>query len=346
MPLTKSKGGIVYTKDDQRTRILIFSLEAKNAPVQLSPAQYRTYTSVPSDISYSLKNISSAITGPGSDDTSKANRLKNYFLDHFQYSLDVNFRADNQGLIKMIIEQRPAYCTYFATALTLLLRSQDIPARVATGFLADEKIDKKKNKFLARVYDAHAWVEVLLEDTDPETGLLRKRWQILDPTPAAERTQAIKYSIINFSKIAENLWLGMLRFSAYMENLDKDKLKKNIIITLTLLMLLINVKKIFKKFLELIVSVKKRTPKTKEKKDPVRSIYQRYEHYLKTAFGETRGLTETDHEVIDRLKTKEQIPAETIGKMESFVRQYHAARFGLRRDNDLGKIIEDMKREA
>ena len=344
-PLAISGDHIVYAEDDQRTRILKFSLAHENASVRLSPEEYRKYTDIPPEIDPSLREISSGLVGSETDTVQQVILLSNYFYDNFRYSLYVDFKADNEGLISMIREKRPAYCTYFATAMTMLLRAQDIPARVATGFLADEKIDKKKNKFLARVHDAHAWVEVLIEDTDPETGLARSRWLIMDPTPSGPRREALKKSVITPSKIAENIWLAMLRFAAYMENLDKDKLKKNTLITLVLVILLINAKKIFRKLSGLAVSLKRRVPKMKKKRDPVLSIYHRYEHYLKTAFGKTRRLTETDREVLERLKTLSRVPNETIGKMESFVGHYQATRFGFHRNIDLEKIIEDMEQD-
>ena len=345
MPLTKSSDGIVYTEDEQRTRILNFSLKPKNIPVELSSAQYRKYTAVPPSIAYPLRETSSEIIGDELNTFTQATLLNDYFFNNFRYSLYVDFQADNKGLISMIREQRPAYCTYFATALTLLLRAQGIPARVATGFLADEKIDKKKNKFLARVYDAHAWVEVLLKDTDPKTGLKRDRWLIMDPTPAGERTKALKRSGINFSKIAENIWLSFLRLSAFMENQDKEKLKKNTLIALVLWMLLMNIKKIIKNIRSLLISLNRKALSVKDKRDPLLLIYRRYEQYLKTAFDETRRITDTDQEVIRRIKVRPQIPAETVAKMESFVDQYHATRFGFREDIDLKAIIRGIEED-
>ncbi|MBN1869835.1 MAG: transglutaminase domain-containing protein [Candidatus Omnitrophica bacterium] len=346
MPFTKSHDGIVYTEDDQRTRILTFALASKNVPVRLSPAQFEQFTAIPADIASDLKEISSQIVSDENDPTAQANLLSGYFHENFRYSLYVNFRGDNKGLISMIREHRPAYCTYFASAFAMLLRAQGIPARVATGFLADEKIDKKRNVFLARIYDAHAWVEVLLKDTDPKTGLTRDRWLIMDPTPAGERINALKETGINFSKIAENAWLSILRFSAFIENLDKEKLKQNTLLALILFMLIMNSKKIILRLRELAISIHKKTAVIKSRSDPLQLIYRRYEQYLKTSFGEMRKPPDTDQEVISRLKSQPRAPAGAIAKMESFVGQYHAARFGLRKDIDLEKTIRNIEKDA
>ena len=64
------------------------------------------------------------------------------------------------------------YCVHFATALTVLLRAADIPARYVTGYAFDAKGGMKT---IVRASDAHAWVEYM----DPYTG-----WTVLDATPA------------------------------------------------------------------------------------------------------------------------------------------------------------------
>jgi len=343
---TKSKDNILYTENEQRTRMLKFSMSLDAPSIQLTADERRRNTAIPGDIAYTLKRISSLLIGSETDNTIKAEILQEFFLNNFRYSLNVNYVADNKGLIRMILEKRPAYCTYFATAMTMLLRAQGIPARVATGFLVDEKINERSNKLLARVYDAHAWVEVFLRDINPNTGLERTRWQIMDPTPAGERNAAIKSSMINFSKIAENMWLTMMRFSAYIENLDKEKLKNNSLILLVLVIFLINSKKFAKWVSYFFVFFIKRSSSRKKKSNPVISIYHRYEHYLKSAFGETRELSDTDNEVIQRLKKRSQIPEETLAKLKSFLYQYHAARFGLRENINLENIIGEIEKDA
>jgi hypothetical protein len=341
---TKSKDHILYADKNQRTRILKFSMSLDPASIQLTDDERRRNTAVPPDIARALQILSSLLIGEATDDRVKAEILQDFFLNHFQYSLNVNYVADNAGLIRMIVEKRPAYCTYFATALTMLLRSQAIPARVATGFLVDEKINPKSNTLLARVYDAHAWVEVFRKETDPDTGLERTRWQILDPTPAEQRTQAIEQSLVNVSEIAENMWLAILRFSAFMENLDKEKLKTNALIVLVLIVLMINSKKAFPRALSFFKSINKKAPLKRERADSLRSVYLRYEQYLKTALGETRGTTDTDSEVLHRLKRRPHVPEGMITQLETFIQHYHAARFGFKRGVDLQGLLGEIER--
>jgi hypothetical protein len=72
------------------------------------------------------------------------------------------------------------HCEFSATALTLMLRSERIPCRLVTGFLADEW-NPQARVLTVRSKHAHAWVEVL----DPKAG-----WCTVDPTPPAAIVRA------------------------------------------------------------------------------------------------------------------------------------------------------------
>ena len=68
------------------------------------------------------------------------------------------------------------YCTYYATTMAVMLRTQGIPARMATGYTSGERV--AEDEWVVRGLNAHAWVEVYF----PETG-----WVAFDPTPSAAR---------------------------------------------------------------------------------------------------------------------------------------------------------------
>ena len=339
---TKSQDNVLYASNDQRTRMLEFSMTLDASALQLTDEDWRRNTAVPRDIAPALQTIADQLIQNEADERRKAEILVDFFHANFRYSLDVNYAGNNDGLLRMLLEKRPAYCTYFASAMTLLLRSQGIPSRVATGFLVNEKINAKTGRLLARVYDAHAWVEVFLPPVDPAPGAKGRYWQIMDPTPAGERATALKKTTIDFAKIRENILLAILRCGAFMENLDKEKLKQTVLILLVLFMAMVNAKKIWQRILHYTQRIGKQAPLKPVPADPLRFIYLRYEQYLKTILGETRGPAETDSEVLERLRHRPQVPAETVAKMTAFVRRYHAARFGGREDKDLRQIIQDI----
>ena len=59
----------------------------------------------------------------------------------------------------LLFDAQEGYCTYFATAMIVMLRHLGIPARLAAGFSQGE-FDSESQRFIVRERDAHTWVEV------------------------------------------------------------------------------------------------------------------------------------------------------------------------------------------
>jgi len=58
-----------------------------------------------------------------------------------------------------LFELREGYCTYYATAMVIMLRSLGVPARLVAGF-AEGEWDASLSRYVVRERDAHTWVEV------------------------------------------------------------------------------------------------------------------------------------------------------------------------------------------
>jgi len=58
-----------------------------------------------------------------------------------------------------LFELRQGYCTYYATAMVVMLRSLGVPARMVAGF-AEGEWDASLGRYIVRERDAHTWVEV------------------------------------------------------------------------------------------------------------------------------------------------------------------------------------------
>jgi len=59
----------------------------------------------------------------------------------------------------VLFEAREGYCTYYATAMIVMLRHLGIPARMAAGF-SQGTYDADLQQFIVREREAHTWVEV------------------------------------------------------------------------------------------------------------------------------------------------------------------------------------------
>lgn len=112
-----------------------------------------------------------------------ARAMEAHFLEpgRYRYSLSMAIHdATIDPVEDFLFNRRAGHCEYFASALTLMLRSAGIPARLVTGFKGGELSSDGTLHIQQRF--AHAWVEALIE---------RRTWVTLDGTPAAERSASV-----------------------------------------------------------------------------------------------------------------------------------------------------------
>ena len=89
------------------------------------------------------------------------------------YDLDAPTPAAGVDAVDdFLFSSRRGFCEQIASALAVMLRTQGVPARLATGYLPGER-DRLSGVWKVRASDAHAWVEVWF----PDSG-----WQAFDPT--------------------------------------------------------------------------------------------------------------------------------------------------------------------
>ena len=111
-----------------------------------------------------------AVGAPTSYDV--AARIERYLLSNYTYDEHPPLRR--YPLEAFLFTDRRGYCEQFSGAMTLMLRTDGIPARVGVGF-KPEVFDSATSTWTVRAADAHAWVEVFF------TGI---GWVSFDPTPA------------------------------------------------------------------------------------------------------------------------------------------------------------------
>ncbi len=110
-----------------------------------------------------------------------------------------------RNLGEFLLGSGAGHCEYFATALALLLRVQDVPCRLVGGYLAHET-DPNTPTVIVRAKHAHAWVEVLADDGS---------WHTCDATPAADvafGNTAPDSVWAAFSQKLDELWRGVTGF--------------------------------------------------------------------------------------------------------------------------------------
>ncbi len=122
-----------------------------------------------------LYDLSAAIVGDATDPYDIALRLERYLRTHYQYDLRPPASALPSPYAAFLFDTEIGYCQHFAGSMALLLRFNEIPARVAVGFTSGERVST--GVYSVSTNNAHAWVEVYF----PTVG-----WVAFDPTPGRE----------------------------------------------------------------------------------------------------------------------------------------------------------------
>jgi protein-glutamine gamma-glutamyltransferase len=113
------------------------------------------------------------VTAGAATDLQRARDVERFLRTEFAYSLKLPDRETADPLAWFLFNRRKGHCEYFASAMTVMLRSAGIPARIATGFQSGV-YNPISELWLVRASDAHAWVEAWI----PGYG-----WAPFDPTP-------------------------------------------------------------------------------------------------------------------------------------------------------------------
>ena len=121
--------------------------------------------------------LAQQITANLSSPFDKASAIAAYLRTHYSYTLDLSGTPPTADpLPYFLFTRRAGHCEYFASAMTVMVRSLGIPARYINGFLPGEYNDVGGD-YVIRASDAHSWVEVYF----PGYG-----WITFDPTPPSE----------------------------------------------------------------------------------------------------------------------------------------------------------------
>ncbi len=121
-----------------------------------------------------IAELARQLTAAATNPYDSARTLEEHFRTQYGYTLEMPFTGDDP-IAGFLFEKRRGHCEYFAAAMTVMLRTLGIPARLVNGFLPGEYNDISE-LYVVRASDAHSWVEAYF----PNAG-----WIPFDPTPPA-----------------------------------------------------------------------------------------------------------------------------------------------------------------
>lgn len=130
---------------------------------------------IPEDrITDSTRKLVKEIVKDAETDFEKALAIENHLRSNYKYNLNVEIIPENREFIDyFLFESKEGYCTYYATAMAIMLRLEGIPTRYIEGYLARDLVEE--NVYEVKHSNAHTWIEAFIEPIG---------WMIFEPTPA------------------------------------------------------------------------------------------------------------------------------------------------------------------
>jgi len=159
----------------------------------------RLYLQLP-ELSANITQLAQTLVQNQTNPYDIAVAVNTYLQQNYTYSLNVARSTAVSPLDDFLFINKAGHCEYYATAMAMLLRLLDIPARVVNGF-AQGRWNEYGQFFTVRQSDAHAWVEVYF----PSHG-----WITFDPTPPSAFGEEYQ-QFVEQSGVLANLY----RYSEY-----------------------------------------------------------------------------------------------------------------------------------
>jgi len=137
------------------------------------------YLQLPRRLPRRVIDLAHQASGGSTSGYDKAVALESYLRQNYTYSTHVaSVPPDQDWVDYFLFDSKQGYCDYFATAMTVLLRVEGVPARVASGF-APGDFDPQTGLSTVRENHAHSWVEAYF----PRYGCITFEPSAIRPVP-------------------------------------------------------------------------------------------------------------------------------------------------------------------
>lgn len=140
---------------------------------ELTQAARQRYLQLPGEGNPRARALASELAGQYSPAQVVNELMQRFRNEEYYYTLRPP-AMPNDGVDTLLFEAQRGFCAHYAGAATFVFRAAGIPSRVVVGYQGGDA-GAGGDYLIVRQYDAHAWVEVWLED---------RGWVRVDPTAA------------------------------------------------------------------------------------------------------------------------------------------------------------------
>jgi transglutaminase-like putative cysteine protease len=129
---------------------------------------------LPESFDTAIRDLALSVTRDSASAFDRALAIEQHLKTRYEYSLESAFSSQNYTpLSDFLFNTKSGHCEYFASAMAMMLRSIEIPARLVTGFSVHH-YNPLTGLYEVRALHGHAWVEAWLQDVG---------WVSFQPTP-------------------------------------------------------------------------------------------------------------------------------------------------------------------
>ncbi len=146
---------------------------------------------LPNGISREVRALAEGVTQDAPTNFQKAVALQTFFRETGGFEYDLQNAPVGNGVddLEAFLDEsdgRVGYCEQFASAMAVMARMLDIPARVAVGFLTP--LQTGADEYEYSTHDLHAWPELYFEGAG---------WVRFEPTPGDRAPEPPEYTLEN-----------------------------------------------------------------------------------------------------------------------------------------------------
>lgn len=165
----------LFKAGDAGVRQLVSACESANDPNWEYVNQ--TYRALPGHLEQEVYNVAYEAAAGAAAPYDMALSIQQYLQANYTYTLDVEPQLPELDFVSsFLLLSREGYCTYFASAMTVMCRMVGLPARYVEGYLATPDAS---GQAIVTGKEGHAWTEVYFKGFG---------WLTFDATPVSSET--------------------------------------------------------------------------------------------------------------------------------------------------------------
>ncbi|MDP4093321.1 MAG: transglutaminase-like domain-containing protein [Bacillota bacterium] len=196
--ITRNQSGTGYTYNDRLTPDILknmWGLSSLKANFDDLNSIYSQNLQLPQTLPKRVRDLALSITSSCSTNYEKAKAIENYLIKNYTYTLDPpSLKRGSDFVDNFLFKSKEGYCTYFASAMTVLARCCGIPARYVEGYILPASANKSGIYAVTNEY-AHAWTEIYFEGFG---------WVPFEPTPPFYASFYAKQTNVKYSSSMRN----------------------------------------------------------------------------------------------------------------------------------------------